>query len=185
MILSANILTLLCRQYSHEIANSLFYTSLHSWAEMRGLDGTAAYMAKQAAGERGHADLILGYIHDRNEQLTLSSLDMPAEVPAEVPASFVDLFLLAQARERMTTDMIAAIKAQSEIEGDIFTCAWLMQPASLIIEQIEEERTIQTILDRITARRGLVPMDSSSSVDMAEMPGEVIHDIDVWIKGLA
>jgi len=181
MILSANVLTLLCRQYSHEIANSLFYASLQSWAEMRGLDGTAAYMAAQAKGELAHADKVLRYIHDRNEQLALA----PLEIQATAPASFVDLFMLSQARERLTTDMIAAIKAQAEAEGDMLTCAWIVQPSGLAMEQIEEERTIQTILDRITARRGMVPLDASEGVDMAEMPGNVIHDIDCWIKGLA
>jgi ferritin len=181
MILSANVLTLLCRQYSHEIANSLFYASLQSWAEMRGLDGTAAYMAHQAAHEREHADMVLGYIHDRNEQLTIAGLDLP---PAS-PASFVDLFMLAQARERLTTDMIAEICTQADAEGDWLTRAWLMQPAGLAMEQIEEERTIQTILDRIAARRGMVPLDASEGIDMAEMPGNVVHDIDCWIKGLA
>jgi len=181
MILSANVLTLLCRQYSHEIANSLFYASLQSWAEMRGLDGTAAYMAAQAKGELAHADIVLGYIHDRNEQLALA----PLEIQATAPASFVDLFMLSQARERLTTDMIAAIKAQAEAEGDMLTCAWIVQPSGLAMEQLEEERTIQTILDRITARRGMVPLDASEGVDMAEMPGNVIHDIDCWIKGLA
>jgi len=181
MILSANVLTLLCRQYSHEIANSLFYASLQSWAEMRGLDGTAAYMAHQSTHERVHADMILRYIHDRNEQLTIAGLDLP---PAS-PASFVDLFVLAQARERLTTDMIAEIDTQAKNEGDMLTCAWILQHAGLAIEQVAEEREIQTILDRITARRGMVQLDASEGIDMAEMPGNVIHDIDCWIKGLA
>jgi ferritin len=180
MILSANVLTLLCRQYSHEIANSLFYASLQSWAEMRGLDGTAGYMAAQSKGELAHADEVLKYIHDRNEQLVA-----PLEIQVTAPASFVDLFMLSQARERLTTDMIAAIKAQAEAEGDMLTCAWIVQPSGLAMEQLEEERTIQSILDRITARRGMVPLDASEGVDMAEMPGNVIHDIDCWIKGLA
>ena len=181
MILSANILALLCRQYGHEVSNSLFYAALQSWAEMRGFDGTAGYMAKQAAGERTHADLVLGYIHDWNEQLYYSAFD----IPTDQPASFVDLFTLAQARERATTDMIAAIKAQADSEGDMLTQAWLMQPSGLAMEQLEEERTIQSILDRISARRGMVYLDASEGVDMAEMPGNVIHDIDCWIKGLA
>ena len=181
MILSANVLTLLCRQYSHEIANSLFYASLQSWAEMRGLDGTAAYMAHQSTHEREHADMILRYIHDRNEQLTIAGLDLP---PAS-PASFVDLFMLAQARERLTTDMIAEIDTQAEAEGDMLTCAWILQPSGLAMEQIAEEREAQTILDRITARRGMVQLDASEGIDMAEMPGNVVHNIDCWIKGLA
>ena len=181
MILSANVLTLLCRQYSHEVSNSLFYAALQSWAEMRGLDGTVGYMAKQGADELKHAGQVLDYIHARNEQMTLAGI----EIPETSPASFVDLFMLSQARERLTTDMIAAIKAQAEAEGDMLTCAWIVQPSGLAMEQLAEEREIQTILDRITARRGMVPLDASEGMDMAEMPGNVIHDIDYWIKGFA
>ena len=181
MILSANVLTLLCRQYSHEIANSIFYASLQSWAEMRGLDGTAGYMAKQAADERGHADQVLDYIHARNEQMILAGID----IPETAPASFVDLFMLSQARERLTTDMIAEICTQADMEGDMLTRAWIVQPSGLAMGQLEEERTIQTILDRITARRGMVPLDASDGIDMADMPGNVILDIDCWIKGFA
>ena len=180
MILSANMLALLSAQYGHETANSLFYHALQSWAEMRGLDGTAAFMAKQAAGERSHADAVLGYIHDRNEQLALG----PLVVPAASPAHFRDVFDLAQARERETTAMILAIKAQAEAEGDAATCAWLMQPGGLVLEQVEEERVIQSVIDRLNARDGMVAL-SGEVVPMAANPGEVVHDIDVWLKANA
>lgn len=177
MIISANVLNLLCKQYSHELANSIFYAALQSWAEMRGLDGAAAFMDKQSKGERSHADMVLGYIHSRNEQLAF----MPLDVPDLAVLSFVDLFTKAQERELATTEAIGAIREQAEAERDMMTCAWLMQPTGLIIEQIEEENTIQTILDRISARMGNVPLDSAD-VYQAEMPGEVMHDIDVWIS---
>lgn len=180
MILSANILSLLSAQYSHETANSLFYHALQSWAEMRGLDGTAAFMAKQASGELDHADKVLAYIHDRNEQLNLG----PVTIPASSPAHFRDVFEMAQARERDTTSAILAIKAQAEIEGDAATCAWLMQTGGLVLEQAEEERVIQSIIDRLNARDGMVPLDSTETA-MASSPGEVIHDIDTWLKANA
>ena len=112
MILSGNILKLLSVQYSHETANSIFYTALQSWADMRGLTGTASFLHKQAEGEREHADKVLAYIHDRNEQLTPE----PVTVPPVNPAAFTDLFTLAQARERLTTEMILGIKAQAEAQ---------------------------------------------------------------------
>lgn len=182
MILSANLLTLLCRQYAHEVTNSLVYASFQSWADMRGLDGTAAFFASQAKGERDHADMVLKYIHDRSEQLAVMPIDVSGAV---APSSFVGLFLAAQELERGTSDAIAEIRAQAEVERDMMTCAWLVQPSGLVMEQIEEEATIQTILDRITARRGLVPLNGELEADMAEMPGEIIHDIDCWIKARA
>jgi ferritin len=165
MILSANMISFLTAQYGNETANSVFYASLQSWAEMRGLDGTAAFLEKQSKGERDHADMILSYIHDRNEQL--KSVDMSI-LPA-VPVDFPSLFAMVQGREQATSEQIYAIKAQAEAEGDAMTCAWIMQPGGLILEQCEEERLIQTIIDRITIR----------GTDAA-----TAHDIDVWISGL-
>jgi len=183
MILSANMLSLLSAQYAHEIKNALAYASMQSWAEMRGLDGTAAFFAGQSKGETDHANMVLAYIHARNEQLATG---LPISWPTEFPASFVGQFLQAQAIERATTDAIYAIKAQAEAEGDYATCAWLSRPDGLILEQVEEENVIQTILDRVTARRGLVTLDQEDGGTVpAEMPGEVIHDIDAWLKARA
>lgn len=180
MVLSANMLSLLSAQYGHETANSLFYTALQSWAEMRGLDGTAAFMAGQAAGERKHADMVLAYIHDRNEQLNLG----PINVPPASPAHFLDVFTLAQAREVATTESVLSIKAQAEAEGDAATCAWLYAPGGLVLEQVEEERVIQSVLDRIKARTGGINF-AGETVPAADTPGEVIHDIDAWLKANA
>lgn len=180
MILSANMLSLLSRQYAIEVENALRYASLMTWSEMRGLDGTSAFFEKQSVGESDHAAIVLKYIHSRNEQMVASSITWPGTFPE----SFVDQFLIAQETERATTEALSAIYAQATIEGDCLTSAWLMQASGLLMEQIEEERIIQTILDRVTARRGLVPLNGLSDTFMAELPGEIIHDIDVWIKDL-
>lgn len=180
MTISSNILAMLTAQYYHEVGNSILYTLLQSWADMRGLDGTAGFFASQAKGERGHAKMVLNYIHDRNEQLGLA----PIPDVGALPDTFVGQFDAALARELLTTEMIKAIREQAYIEGDMMTCSWLDQPGGLVLEQVEEESTIQTILDRIIARSGNIPLDAAD-VTPAELPGNVIHDIDVWLKARA
>lgn len=166
MILSANILTLLSAQYAHEIGNSLFYAMLQSWMEMRGFDGAAAFFKAQSEGERSHADSILAYIDDRNEELSLE----PVAVPYAKPASYLDAFMAVQERERETTDKIVGIVEQSKIEHDAATFAWFNREGGLVLEQVEEEAIIQTVLDRLASR----------GTDAA-----TYHDIDVWLKGRA
>lgn len=165
MLLSATMLSALSAQYAQEVSNALFYARLQSWAEMRGLDGAAAHFERQADDEMGHAKKVLGYIHDRNEELQ----PLPVTVSPDAPADFVSAFRMAQERERATSDAIALLLAQAE--GDPMTCAWLTQPGGLVLEQVEEERLAQTILDRITARG-------------EENTGNATHDIDCWLKGL-
>lgn len=169
MILSENMLALLSAQYAHEYSNALFYDALHSWADMRGFDGSAAFLKAQSDGERAHAAKVLAYIGDRNAELA----PMVPEIVAAKPATLLELFQSVRTRETDTTDAIYAIRAQAEAEGDAATCAWLMQPDGLIIEQIEEERVSQTILDRWAMR----------SVG-GGVSGEIDHDMDVWIKGM-
>ena len=177
MLLSSSILSLLSKQYYHETANALTYTMLQSWAEFHGLDGTASFFGKQAGDEHKHASMVLDYIHARNEKIA------PGPVPEikDAPDQFRASFELAQAIERATTDAVNAIKAQAELEADHATCVWLAMPGGLILEQVEEENTIQTIIDRITARAGGVSFDGSD-VFPADLPGNIIHDIDCWLK---
>lgn len=163
-MLSASILTMLNAQYNSETANGVAYAMLQSWSEMRGLNGAAAFFRNQSADEFGHASEVLKYIHSRNEQLTSCNVQCATVSPVD----YADLFTIAQTIERTTTEQVFAIKAQAEAEGDHATCAWLQQPGGLILEQVEEENTIQTILDRITAR-GEIGY------------GQAVHDIDCWI----
>ena len=184
MTLSTNILEMLTTQYYHEVGNSILYALLQSWADMRGLDGTAAFFASQSKGERDHADMVLAYIHDRNEQLALGTVPPVEPLPDGMPNTYLGLFTAALAREIETTDKIKAIRFQAVNEGDAMTFAWLDQPGGLVLEQVEEINTIQTILDRINTRMGNVSLDGAD-VTPAEMPGEVIHDIDCWLKARA
>lgn len=179
MVLSSNVLNLLSVQYSAETANAIFYASLQSWAEMRGLDGTAGYFRSQSEGERKHADKILDFIHDRNEQLQPTAVP----VPTPAPKTFLDVFLSAQKRERDTTDQIFAIYAQAGLENDLFTCQWLLADSGLIAEQREEERVTQTILDRIKVRAGEVALETTDVVQAPDH-GAIINDVDTWLKGL-
>lgn len=171
MLLSSNLLALLSAQYAHEISNSVFYSLLASWASMRGLDGTAKLCTNQADGEIGHAKSVIAYIDARNEQIAYAPL-LPAP---EQPSTFLDVFRLIQERERGTTEAILAIKREADLESDCATSAWLSRPDGLILEQVEEENLVQTILDRLSVRLGQTTGED----------GAAIHDMDVWIGGLA
>lgn len=181
MLLSSNLLAMLSAQYAHEISNSMFYSLLGSWASMRGLTGTAKLCAKQAEGEIAHAKSVIAYIDARNEQMVYAAL-LP---PGEPPSTFLDMFKMIQERERATTEAIIAIQREAGAENDFVTSAWLFKPDGLLLEQIEEENLAQTILDRIAARMGNIPMQQGTEVMMASEEGAAIHDIDVWIGGMA
>jgi len=95
-------------------------------------------------------------------------------VPVQAAGTFVAQFDSALALEVDTTAAIARVYAQAMAESDMMTGAWLAQPGGLILEQVEEENVIQTIIDRIIAR-------AAYSTAGADLNGDVVHDIDVWI----
>ena len=163
MTISSNMLSMLSAQMQHELENKLFYQNLASYAAFNGLDGTCAWMSKQAAGEQEHSDKIKKYIEDRNETAYLTE----AEVEAPVIGNYRDMFVMTQEREWLTTDYLQNISKAALTEGDMMTFG-VMQ--DMIAEQIEEENIVQTVLDRITSRCGSSIMD-----------GCAVHDIDVWL----
>jgi ferritin len=164
MILSANMLTFLSAQFIKEIYNSVAYAQLQSWADMHGFNGAAKFFASQSSDEVGHSKEVLDYIHARNEMVSAPPSSLG---PIAIPG-YEGLFRFALALEQETTEALYAIKAQADAEGDLMTCAWLMRSGGLILEQVEEENVIQTILDRIDSR-GIDPAAA--------------HDIDVWLEG--
>lgn len=158
--ITENVLILLQEQFRHETSNNLRYTIRASWARFRGLEGIADFFDKEAEGESGHAAKVRKYIEDRNEALE------PAPYAFNETGYFAnvpELFTTALEVERGTTEKLQGIYAEAWKMGDYLTCEWLRD---LLMEQIEEENTYQTILDRITA--------------MGEYPARD-HDLDAWI----
>ncbi len=170
--ISSSVLALLTSQYAHEMGNHFKYLYRSTWARYRGLEGTADFFAKEAEGEKGHADLVRKYIEDRNEEL-LPSID---PYTRDTFATYPDLFLSAQAVERQTTEYLGAIYSVAFSEGDFMTVNWLRD---LIMEQVEEEELYQTIIDRIIQRGGGIEDGTAFAAFDSDLAA--VHDIDVWL----
>jgi ferritin len=159
-ILSASLLAMLQDQFRHEVSNAMRYFSRSSWARYRGFEATADFFRKQAEDEQSHVERVMDWIEDRNMALAPSpyAFNEHADWPA-----YNDLFITALDIERNTTAKLTAIYQAALAESDLL----LLGPVGeLLAEQAEEENTIQTILDRITARG---------------TDGAAVHDIDLWI----
>lgn len=174
--LSVSILEALNRQYAHEVHNAHRYTIRASLADYCGLTGIRDFFTKQASDEMGHAKKVFDYIIDRGDKLAfaLPGLDEPA------PENVLGMFDTALAVEIDTTAKLKSIYALALAEGDYLTLSWLT--TGLLAEQIEEEDTFMTILDRLRSRLGMTP-SSAVGVDGDDPElGAAIHDFDVWIK---
>jgi ferritin len=164
MKLSNTIKQLLNDQYRHESRNHWLYKQRQSWCDFRGLTGCAAYFKQEAAGEYGHAEIVLDYILDRNEELKISPFMFDAPDLGN-DATLLSLFETALDVEYGTTAALQNIYTQACAEGDYMTAAWLFD--KLIPAQVDEENEYQTIIDRF----GMYAQAPARDTDM-----------DAWIK---
>jgi len=165
--LSVGMLDTLNSLYRHELTNHLIYRQLQSWAAFRGLSGTEKWFAGQAAGESEHAEKVFSYILSRNETAEPAPFSFAA---AFNPDSFKSLFDSALEVERGTTAAWSACYASAMSEGDFMTAQWIMDSDGIMAEQIEEENTAQTNIDRLTILS-----------DGGTLTGEQIHLFDVLL----
>jgi len=173
-MLSRNILDLLQLQYKHEMSNHFRYIARSSWAKYRGFDSAGDFLDKESIGESGHAKIVRDYIEQRNETI------IPCGFEFEENCTFTyydELFTTAQKIEQLTTDMLNNIYAESIAVGDFMTSSWVQQ---LIIEQIEEENTYQSIIDRITQRGG--GGDQITALNAFRKDISATHDIEMWLR---
>jgi ferritin len=162
--LSLGMIDLLSKQYQHETCNSLRYYQRAIFAEQLGLNNIASFFKRQASGERDHADRVLQFAIDRNVIIPISGLTF-TDADIMPGAEPVDLFRSALIVEENTTAMLENMLGAARDERDYMTEQWLLDPAGLIKEQVEEHSLYTSILDRI-----------------AQMSGPtVLHDLDVWI----
>ena len=174
-MLSRQILDLLQKQFQHETANSLRYVARASWARYRGFEAVGKFFDGEAKGERHHAKAVRKYIEDRNEAVDPSGF---AFSDTSEFGTFDVLFTSALVVEQTTTDMLSEIFKQAMLLGDAMTVVWVQD---LIREQIEEENTYQTIIDRMIQRGG--GGDQVSALANFNRDPSAEHDIDVWMGG--
>ena len=161
MNISERILSMLNDQFQRETYNSLRYDQRRGWADFEGFVGTADFFEQEADGEREHAQKVLNYILDRSAKPTIEpiSFDEPSNYP-----ELHYLFESAMGVEVGTTAALTDIYKAAMEESDIMTVNFM---AEMIGYQVEEERTLQTILDRYRN------YPASPSRD---------NDIDAWVK---
>ncbi len=142
MIKSA-IETALNDQIMREEHSSRIYLSMAIWCEVNGYPGAAAFLYRQADEERMHQLKLVHYINDRGGKAMLK----PLELPNADYNSLLEVFEEVMKHEQYITASINDIYEITLKEKDYTTGNFLQW---YINEQIEEESTMSTILDKIS-----------------------------------
>jgi ferritin len=152
-------------QIKIEAESSQFYLAMASWAETKGLNGTAQFLYLHSDEERMHMLKLVKFVNERGGHAVVPSLPQP-------PTEFNDLNTIFQTlldHEVMVSEMINKVVDVCLQEKDYTTHNFMQWYVS---EQIEEEALARTILDKLNMigsdKGGLYLFDR----DLENMPGE-------------
>jgi len=129
-------------QVKREEHSSRLYLQMATWCEVNGFPGAASFLYKQADEERMHQLKFVHYINDRGGEAHLQAI----EEPAAKYDSLRELFEKVMEHEKYITASINDIYGICLKENDYTTGNFLQW---FITEQIEEESTMRSILDKI------------------------------------
>jgi ferritin len=113
-----------------------------SWAETQGYSGIADWLYLQAEEEKMHMLKFIRFINERGGHAILPSFEQP-------PTKFKDitsLFDEVLKHEQYISESINDIVAKATEEKDFPTLNWIQW---FVSEQIEEEASVQTIIDKL------------------------------------
>jgi len=141
-MLSKNIEKALNKQIRIEAESSQIYLSMACWAESKGFEGVAEFMFAQADEEREHMLRLLKYLIERGGNAVISDLNQPPSDFNSPKAMFEEVLK----HEIFVSESINDLVSITFDEKDFATHNFLQW---YVAEQIEEEATARTILDKI------------------------------------
>ncbi len=141
-MITKNVERALNEQVKREEHSSRIYLSMASWAEQSGYHGAANWLYVQAEEERIHMLKLVHYINDRGGNALVQAL----EAPAGKFKTLLEVFQAVLKHEEYISASINHLYAVCVKEKDYTTGHYLQW---YINEQIEEESTVRSILDKI------------------------------------
>jgi ferritin len=130
------------KQILLEGQSSQFYLSMASWAENKGFGGTCEFLYRQADEEREHMLKLIRYVNERGGTAKIPAITEPEQDFD----SLTKIFELLLEHE---------LKVSAEINNVVHTCLQEQDYTThnfmqwYVSEQIEEEATARSIMDRI------------------------------------
>ncbi len=141
-MINKNVETALNEQARKEEFSARLYLAMAIWCEVNGYPGAASFLYDHADEERMHQMKIIHYINERGGMAALYEL---AALKTEFN-SLEDIFTQVLAHEEFITNSINELYGLTMAEKDYTTGNFLQW---YITEQVEEESTMRTILDKI------------------------------------
>jgi ferritin len=156
-------------QVDKEGYSSHLYLSMASWAENEGLGGISEWLYEQADEERMHMLKLVKYINERDGQARIAAVKEP---PSEF-GSVREMFEQVLEHEKYVTASINEIVQVCIDENDHTTHNWIQW---FVTEQIEEEASVKSILDKLKLAGNQLYMFDRDIMGMRSSEGEAAAD---------
>lgn len=137
------LLDIINEQINKELYSEYYYLSMSAYFKNEGLDGFANFFIVQAQEEYFHAMKFFNYVYERGGQVILDEIKKP---PAEFKDA-ADVFKKALEHEQFVTESINSIM---DIARDVKDYAAQSFLNWYIDEQVEEEDSMRTLLDKVS-----------------------------------
>ena len=141
-MLSKTVESALNKQIRIEAESSQAYLAMAVWAEVKGLEGISNFMYEHSDEERMHMLKLIKFVNERGGHAHISELN----APNVSFSSFQEMFEKLLKHEIFVSESINDLVHITLQEKDYATHNFLQWYVS---EQIEEEATARTILDKI------------------------------------
>ena len=146
-MLSKKVEKALNDQLNMEYSSAYVYQAMAAYFSDINFSGFAAWMDNQAEEERTHARKIYDYILERGGKVALSEIRAPKSQYKSALEAFEDSWK----HEKAVTKSIEKVYVLAKDEKDFGTEVFLQW---FITEQIEEESTVESIIDKFKMLEG-------------------------------
>ena len=146
-MLSKKVEKALNDQLNMEYSSAYVYQAMAAYFSDINFSGFAAWMDNQAEEERTHARKIYDYILERGGKVALSEIRAPKSQYKSALEAFED----SLKHEKAVTKSIEKLYVLAKDEKDFGTEVFLQW---FITEQIEEESTVESIVDKFKMLEG-------------------------------
>jgi len=172
--LSKNIEAILNLQATKEAEAAQIYLSYGCWADSQGFGGVSNFLMRHAGEERNHMTKVLRYIMDRGGKVKITAIKAPPSDPKNIQDCFEKTFQHEVDNSNAIYDIVNL--AHAEKDWATFNFAqWFVK------EQIEEEKVVMDLLDKLKIAGGPKATDESlfnldkylaKAPDHADLPRE-------------
>lgn len=146
-MLSKKMTNELNKQIQYELYSGHLYVALAAYCSSIDLDGFANFFVVQEQEERFHAMKIFNYIKDQGNRIKIYGLDDPKNDYKNLE----EVITVAYHHEQSVTKRFNDLMTIAVKENDFATQSFLQW---FVNEQVEEEATLLTILNKIKLVKG-------------------------------